>query len=1054
VLGLLLAAAFLPAADPAPTTPGVTAPTVATATETAPSPAELLSQLPKVPAIVERDGGVWWQAGSVTYRIVGVDLGRDAAPLLDTPIGRLAVTRKLAADPTAQPPGLLALPGLLTRAQAAKLKAEDFQLTEGILTGIHLRAATRIVHAEGVLAKDSLTAPDRRADVEHVEAAVDRLIRALPGTPLNELGRKCLEDVLRRLPENDPPPSQQQQNPDDLTPGLARRIVRNGWLRQFFPYDTQAIATMEQLIVEAERFQPVTRFAGDGVALCDLRDAFERSAWTITTPTRSAFTQTHSEPLYYWALGNPRPMVVADLPAGTDPASPTPTIAAARLYQNGNLLAEWKKDGGLRGDLRTAWRAAIPAKGAKGIEVNAVTDFLPPHIVVTALNGDVVQLITEGGALVPPKDGTPAESERFLGDAARQLADPARLDLLGEYLLKYVYDSPDSRFPFLIGKKDLKGDIHQTAQQTVATVAGGMMRGDCDDLAELYQVIAERQGRLSYVISLPRHAAAAFAEKKDDNNWHTYVLQTGPALEFTAPDDQHEGLQKSLGKAFTDFDGSQSFDPNAVGLLLRFSGENTRGAWRLGWRIFQEPDYARTMIAVQRDWQYQTYKHGIDTMRRLVESGDQDNANYRELGGLCNFTGQYAQAVEWQREAIKHTTDASGRLALLVEMVGFQFDAKDAAGARATTLDILDQRIPELRNGSDREHFEATLPGIGQELVSALIHGKAWDLALRTLKDTQLDNMIGTIDQVSQWLVSPRFNQKLWDESPQLSQMRMQMAMFSALAIEVLQGAGPDRLKKDADLKRLAGAVESWLAHIAFRDTEDKDDIVTRYASAGRYYAAMLGKDALDRLLESVPLPTQEPDKNDQLQRLGGLAQMQLDLPWIALSPPYWTSRLMERFERERTTIDRDQVIALGKRCADTYAACQKLGIDSPNYEREGHLAAFITALIAHDANTVRERLKWVKQKDDKVIRDDTAQWIGDVARFLDDEWFSQVLAMWRDEVDYKPKYLWIAWRAALAGAPSPALLTARFAAERYKDDTTFREEYEFMKTLLEAKTK
>jgi hypothetical protein len=54
--------------------------------------------------------------------------------------------------------------------------------------------------------------------------------------------------------------------------------------------------------------------------------------------------------------------------------------------------------------------------------------------------------------------------------------------------------------------------------------------------------------------------------------------------------------------------------------------------------------------------------------------------------------------------------------------------------------------------------------------------------------------------------------------------------------------------------------------------------------------------------------------------------------------------------------------------------------------------------------------------------------------------------------MNWDTKYLWIAWRAALAGAP--ARLTARFAVERHKDDSAFREEYEFMKTPLEAKTK
>ena len=72
---------------------------------------------------------------------------------------------------------------------------------------------------------------------------------------------------------------------------------------------------------------------------------------------------------------------------------------------------------------------------------------MPPHVVLTALNGDIVRLYTAHGVLHPPKDGTTQDAERFLAEAAKSLPDPAHLDLIGQYVLSYVYDSPDSRFP-------------------------------------------------------------------------------------------------------------------------------------------------------------------------------------------------------------------------------------------------------------------------------------------------------------------------------------------------------------------------------------------------------------------------------------------------------------------------------------------------------------------------------------------------------------------------------------------------------------------------------
>lgn len=1024
-----------------PVPPAVQAPAVPVIEPSVP-PEDLKAQLPKVPSIVMRDGAVWWQDGTHAVKVVAIDVGREGAPLVETAIGRLAVSRKLIGDPSPTPPGLAALGGLVERAKTAGLPIEELQLTEGILTGVHLRAPSVIVHADGVLRKTEVSAVERRDDRERVVAAAERLVRALPTTSFDELGRKCIEDSLRRLYREDG-----NEEADEVPPSFARRAVRFGWLRPFFPEDKEAVAAMEKAVVEAERFLPVQSFTGDKMQLAMVKNAFTPGdgPWIITTASRSAYTMDHDAPLYYWSLGKPPPKVVVDLPPGSDPTVVNTVIGTARMYQNGHLLAEWK-DGKMRADLRQAWRSAIPAKGHKDITPNAVADFLPPHIVVTGINGDVIQLITEGGALLPPQDASPAEGERFLADAAKILADPARLDLLGEYLLRYVHDSPDSRFPFLMGKRECKGDIHQTTLQTLATVTGGLMRGDCDDLSEVYETIADRQGRNAQVVSLPRHAAAAFSEKKDDGAWHTYVLQTGPPLEFT-----DAKLPNSLAKAFASFDESAPFDPNCIPLLLRFSGENTRGQWRLSYRIFAEPDYARTMMDVQRDWQYQTYQRAINKMRKLIdEKNDQDNANYRELSGLYSFTGQYARAVEVQQEAIQRTEDPEGKLQLAVELILHQFEAKQPDAARATALDILDRQMPALRQGpGEKEKTEAKLANIGQELVAALVHGKAWDLALRTLKDTQMERMAKNIEEVSAWIASPRFNQKMWSDSPQLEQLRRQMAMFATIGIAVLEGTGPGKLKNNGDLKTLARAVENWLAQVAFHDVDDEEDPLMRYASAGRYYTAIFGEDAFGRLLDQAEAPSD--NRGDHANRLGGPAQMPIDLPWISISVPFWTMRMMELFERDRVTLKRDVVAQIGKRSAAAFEACRKLGLESSRFDHQAHLVALITSLIGRDANVVRERLRWVKNKNDKKLRDDTAQWIGDTARFLDLDWFNEVLAIWQDELDYKPKYFWIAWRAALNGAPEHALMAAKRAAERFKDDPSFAEEFQFMQQLFPA---
>jgi hypothetical protein len=118
--------------------------------------------------------------------------------------------------------------------------------------------------------------------------------------------------------------------------------------------------------------------------------------------------------------------------------------------------------------------------------------------------------------------------------------------------------------------------------------------------------------------------------------------------------------------------------------------------------------------------------------------------------------------------------------------------------------------------------------------------------------------------------------------------------------------------------------------------------------------------------------------------------------------------------------------------------------------EDELHFADLVTALVRQDEDLLRARLRWVKDKDDKRLRDNTAQWIGDAARFLPIDWFGRVMTAWREEIDYKPKWFWIAWRAHLGGADQHALVAAKMAADRYPEDPSFAEEYEFMRRLIE----
>jgi hypothetical protein len=770
----------------------------------------------------------------------------------------------------------------------------------------------------------------------------------------------------------------------------------------------------------------------------------------------------HPEPIYFG--GMPALRTVVELVPGADPLATGAVPRSAKVWRQ--VESDWLPvvqlaDGKVSESSPGSWAKAVPRRNRSP----NVGDWLPAHILVTSPLGDVLMLASSGGTVIPPRDSSPAEGERFLAEAARALPDAAHLDLIGQHLLRYVYDSPDPRLPTLIGNKTVKGDIHQTALQTLATATGGMIRGDCDDLAELYETIAERQGRTAHVIGVPGHAACAWGEKRADS-WHVFILQTGPALEFADAD-----LKQSLGKAYKHFDESETFDPNGLSLLLRFTDENQRGSWRLSYRIFEDPEYARIMIDVQKDWHFSTYQRGIAKMRKLIESSPKETAetaNFRELSGLYSFTGQYALAAEYHQKAIDLTAeDKLSSLYMDVELIGHLFDAGKAHRAREVALDLLDRQIP-----AQEAKLGPSLMQVSAQLAGVLAGHQARDLALRALRpglvmfNTRLFETLGRkqnarqgkggdvqhpvagLNSLGDWLEGPDFDQNLWDNHPALQQYRRLAQYLANTAIACLEGANQSDLAADADLQLAARFSQVWLDRVAFRDIDDPGEALTRYATAGRAYATLLGSERLQSLLDSAP----EPTVLDAVptRRVGGIAQVMLDAGWIRVSPSYWSGRLMELFERDRENFD----TALATRLADhaLQAAAKVAGtpLEDARTALQTHLVGLIKALLTKDEPGLRKHLKVVAERKDKDWYDDTARWLGDAARRLDDlTWYATVLKCWDSEVGYESKYFWIAWRAALGKAPKHALMAAELAVKRYPLNPAFLEELQFMRQVL-----
>lgn len=835
---------------------------------------------------------------------------------------------------------------------------------------------------------------------------------------------------------------------DALDPVYARRAARGGSLRGLGA--SAAVTALERALAEACRMLPVERWTGPGGATLDQRrDAFGIGGWVLTQPARSGkpaqviYAMLHPAPQF---LADPGLHLVVELPAGADPATDAGKATTARLFRDAQPVAAWV------GGKLTAnnWRAAVAEPQGE----DYAPGLLPPHLVLCDLDGDVARLVVESGALAALKDGTPAEADRFVADAARLLPDTPRLDLVGQYLFRYAHDSPDPRFPTLIGGQGATGEIHQTARQTLATAAGGQCRGDCDDLGELYQTIAEKQSRMGHMLILPGHTAFATA-RQAGGTWTVELMQTGPTYAISAPD-----LPEALRLTWRKFDPTSPFSPDHLGVLLRFSGENQRGQFGLGWRIFSDPAYAKTMIDVQRDWQYQTYARAIAKMTKLVAAGDTDVANYNELASLYRTTGQWERAIDLLRQSLAKATDPESILELRRDLIGLLRRAGRGEEAKAELA----------KAGEDLDAAAARLgqrtPQAAMSLAMAML--AAGDQAgARTLMERRaMAPLTEMLTRIVAGVQQGALTRERWQSDGNLASVRRILGTFIGTQSALLARAG-DQAATDPGLQAMRRNLDLWAARIAFLDVDGPAESLPIYASIARLHALDLGRDEFDRLIASA---TPATGKRDHLERPLELAAARpADLGWIALSPAYWAGlqgrALVGRDAQDDdddedadnpdpAKSDRSKVVALARKVVEARDRCVKLGLVSDSLEMIVHQTALVAAVIGGDDKLLRERLRFVATRKDKRLYESVSRTLGQLAPYCDTARWAAVLKAWADEVDYQPKWFAIAWTAAVAGGREQALATATMAAQRFPADKAFAEEAAFMATVLKPAAK
>ncbi len=1010
------------------------------------SPQQLLLQLPSgVAAIVTHGDGVWWTDGKGVEVQFAPVVFNDPA-VLATAVGPIALRVALLKQNRVDV--LEALPALVAQAKGAGLKGADLSLEDSILVGPHLRSSTTLVLREGVLSNATVKVVDRSGDLAILKQQAAVCATALASGPANSRARGACVDLLGRLSWGE----DRAPLGDEASGAFARALVRAGWLSEcgaFSGLDAGAGARLAGAIDQAEGLQRVIAYQGgsgkDALVVAEVRDAFGAGGWILTTPARVSYTRTAPRPAFHW--DPPELSLVVDLPVGADPLAAPAHAIAARLYDHdGARVASWSERDGFSADA-DSWRAFMPARG-KAQGKNVVADFVPPAIPLGDLRGRMSALLGPAGVLALPHAGSPAEVERFEAQAAQLLPDASHLDLIGEFAFAYLHPSPDGRFPLIIGTRQSGGDLQQTDAELIARSSGGVMHGDLGDLAELYQVVASRQGRLAHVLRLPTTPACVWTERKDDGRWHAFVLQCGPAYEFI--DKDPPSALEHAARAFSD---CEVFDRDALAVLLRFSGEGTRTPCAMSWRVFAEPEYARAIADIQGDIHLATYQRGIRAVQKLLSDQDLDVANLRLFAALEADTGQYAAAAKTLQGINEGAADPVSCLDISLERVRDLIDSGQLKEARELAGYLLDHQLgardPPAHLLSERLGLAKVR--FGADFVEVLTHRDAQlaDLAESAVQSCMLGQMTRSISELGDWLDSPDYNQQAWNELERFQDLRRLSRAFAASAVRVLTCAPHDDLLNDAILREIASTVGIWFNQVAFHDAAGNADYCERYAAAGAYYEAMFGEDIFAHMLQDKPAAP--PTVVDPAKRVGGPGQVTFDLPWIDISVPYWYRKMARQLAGDHPRPDPQAIANFARHLEDAYFASGRLGIDDARIDHDRHLGRLMAAVMASNVAIVKERMQEVVVRNDKRLRDDTADLLGRLGAVVPLPWYREVIAMWHDQVHYKPRYFAIAWRAALSGAPEAALAVADLAATAFKDDPAFAEEADYMRKLLEA---
>ncbi|MFM2091190.1 MAG: hypothetical protein RLZZ127_1679, partial [Planctomycetota bacterium] len=482
------------------------------------------------------------------------------------------------------------------------------------------------------------------------------------------------------------------------------------------------------------------------------------------------------------------------------------------------------------------------------------------------------------------------------------------------------------------------------------------------EAAELIQAIARRQGRSPLVLAGGRQPLCAWSELAGDGRWHVHGLGLAVRLQAEDPDPV-----RAVAALLRQADPVAMPDPDAFAVRFRLDTGPVEAV--AGWAALADPERARlAREAARLRARAAGARVGI-VLRPAAATAD--GAPERRLAAAALAArGQPTAAADLIADDAEDPASPLRRIGAGTALVAL-VAPRDAAAAVAIAARVVAE--------AEREGLPDAAARIAGALAAAGAPGPA------------LAAMAGVLDPFEAALDRPA-------EGPAL-------AAWAAAGTACLAAAGPDALPGDPRLQRLAALVQRWLEERAFSTLP----AAQAYRAAADYYAAVLGEARLRTLVAAAGPPP--AGDHDHVRRTGSLAQLHLDLPWIALSGPWWVSR-----------IDQDADPATARAAAAALAERVPPGFAAPG---AAAAARIVAAALDRQPADLAVALGDLAAAGDPPTVWWTAARLGRAAGAVDPLSWSQWPRLWADAGLDRGALAAMAWSAVAAGGPGADLARA-----------------------------